>query len=130
MSVLNAPGGWGADGSVTFARTDGPDADLRVVLASPDTIDAMCAPLRTDGEYSCGRYGHAAINYLRWVTGAAAFPDMTTYRQYVVNHEVGHLLGHQHVGCPGAGQTAPIMMQQTISVATCVPNGWPFPDAA
>ncbi|MCL3859861.1 DUF3152 domain-containing protein [Actinotalea sp. K2] len=128
MEILNDPRGWGADGSVTFARTDGP-ADHRVVLASPQKVDELCAPLRTESLYSCGRNGHAALNHWRWVEGASEFDDLTVYRQYLVNHEVGHLLGHGHVECPGEGLPAPLMQQQSISVAPCTPNGWPFPDA-
>ena len=130
MSILNDPRSWGGDGSMSFARTDG-RAEIRVVLASPDKVDAMCYPLTTRGKYSCGRYGHAAINYARWVTGTAEYlelSDMTTYRQYVINHEVGHLLGRQHTRCPGAGERAPIMQQQTVEVGPCVANAWPFPD--
>lgn len=128
METLNDPRGWGGDGSISFARTDGA-AHIRVVLASPNKVDAMCAPLYTHGDYSCGRYGHAAINYTRWVQATDEFPDRTLYRRYVVNHEVGHLLGHQHGACPGAGQLAPIMQQQSIRVAPCTPNAWPFPGA-
>lgn len=128
MRTLNDPRGWGADGSVSFARTDG-EAQIRVVLASPDLVDAMCAPLDTAGKVSCGRNGHAALNHTRWVQATAEHTDRTVYREYLVNHEVGHLLGHPHVTCPGPGQVAPIMVQQTYAVAPCVPNGWPFPDA-
>src|SRR5690625_5171356 len=51
MDTLNDPRSWGHDGAVSFARTDA-DPDFRVVLASPDEVDAMCAPLRTVGLYS------------------------------------------------------------------------------
>lgn len=125
MATLNDPRGWGADGSLSFARTDEP-ADLRVVLASPDLTDAMCAPLLTRGQVSCGRGGHATINFRRWVEAIPDYGhDRRGYRQYVVNHEVGHLLGHPHEQCPGAGELAPIMQQQSYGVAPCVPNPWP-----
>ncbi|MGV8967465.1 MAG: DUF3152 domain-containing protein [Cellulomonas sp.] len=127
METLNDPRGWGAGGAMTFARTDG-DAELRVVLASPAMVDAMCAPLDTVGIYSCGVKGHAAINFLRWSGGAENFgADRTLYRQYVISHEVGHLLGYHHVTCPGPGQPAPIMQQQTGTRAPCLPSAFPHP---
>lgn len=131
IDTLNDPRGWGADGSVRFARTDGDDPDIRVVLATPATVDEMCAPLATNGSWSCGRYGHAALNADRWVFGADAWAegggDVTFYRQYLVNHEVGHLLGHPHEQCPVPGEPAPVMVQQSISLDGCAPNGWPHP---
>lgn len=129
MTTLNDPRGWGGDGSLSFARTDG-DADYRVVLASPDLVDEMCAPLATRGQVSCGRAGHAVINFRRWSQATSEFTDKTQYRQYVINHEVGHLLGHGHEYCGGSGQIAPLMQQQSYGVAPCIPNGWAFPDGA
>lgn len=126
MRTLNDPRGWGADGTLSFARVDG-RADLRVVLASPDEVDRLCAPLQTDGTVSCGRAGRAVLNYARWARATDEFPDRARYRQYVVNHEVGHLLGHPHEVCPGAGRPAPVMQQQTLRVAPCEPNPWPHP---
>ena len=41
MGVLNDPRGWGADGRVTFARTDGV-ADIRIIFASPTTAGTLC----------------------------------------------------------------------------------------
>ncbi|WP_245708629.1 DUF3152 domain-containing protein [Ruania alba] len=129
MTVLNDPRGWGHDGSVAFARTDG-DPDMRVVLASPDLTDELCAPLDTGGEYSCGREGHAVLNAVRWAQSTDSFlaeAGIGTYRQYLVTHEVGHLLGYPHEDCPGAGERAPVMQQQTITLDGCTPNGWVAP---
>ena len=38
--------------------------------------------------------------------------DPATYRILAVNHEVGHALGHGHVGCQSTGGLAPVMMTQ------------------
>jgi hypothetical protein len=43
------------------------------------------------------------------------------YRQYMVSHEMGHALGHNHVKCPGSGPV-PVMVQQTLGIGTCTPN--------
>lgn len=130
MDTLNDPRGWGADGSVRFSRTEG-EADIRVVLATAALVDDMCAPLATNGRWSCGRNGHAALNADRWVSGTTAWADgggsITDYRHYLVNHEVGHLLGFPHEDCPVQGEPAPIMVQQSISLDGCTPNGWPSP---
>lgn len=127
-TVLNDPKGWGAGGRMTFARTDGA-SDFRIVLASPQTSAAMCRPLRTRGTLSC-RQGNAAIlTVYRWAKGTADYgTNLTGYRQYLVNHEVGHYLGHhQHLPCPGPGRPAPVMMQQTKGLKGCTQNPWPNP---
>ena len=109
-------------------RVDSGAVDVRVVLASPRTTDRLCRPLDTAGIFSCGAGSTAVINRMRWHRGADAWSgDLAGYRQYVVNHEVGHTLGHGHVGCPGRGQLAPVMMQQTKGIGACRKSPWPFP---
>ncbi len=126
MATLNDPRSWGHGGTRTFARTDG-DADVEVVLTSPATAEKLCRPLVTRGTLSCSVGDRAILTNHRWRLGTEEFPDLGVYRQYVVNHEVGHVLGHGHAPCPGAGQPAPVMQQQTKQVAPCTPNAWPFP---
>ncbi|MBA3421503.1 MAG: DUF3152 domain-containing protein [Thermoleophilaceae bacterium] len=104
---------------------------FRVTLASPETTDELCAPLQTQGTYSCHQDGRAVLNAERWARGASAYGrDLTGYRHYMVNHEVGHALGQSHVPCLGAGVPAPVMMQQTKGVESCRPNPWPLEDGA
>jgi hypothetical protein len=127
LATLNDPRSWGHGGTLTFARTDDPKADIRVMLASPDTSERMCKPLQTHGTESCSIGNKAIITTYRWAKGTGEFASLAVYREYVVNHEVGHVLGHHHERCPGKGKLAPVMQQQTIKVAPCRPNGWPFP---
>lgn len=130
LATLNDPRGWSGPDGVTFSRTAADDASIRVVLASPGTTDRMCAPLETAGKWSCGNSvsGTAVLNFERWVVGATDFgEDLVTYRHYLVNHEVGHVLGHGHESCPSPGTVAPVMVQQSMSTEGCLPNGWPVP---
>lgn len=116
--ALGDEAGWAAAGH-RFVLVDG-DAEITVVLAKPKTVDRLCAPLVTGGSFSCGRKGRAVINARRWHDGASTYRgQLAAYRTYVVNHEVGHLLGFEHAACPGKGRRAPVMLQQTKSLAGC-----------
>jgi predicted Zn-dependent protease len=43
------------------------------------------------------------LNHYRWVDGHPdSLGDLTDYRHYVLNHEVGHILGLGHVDSPEA----------------------------
>lgn len=128
--TLADPRSWGAGGRMSFQRVDRGDYDFRVSLVSPGSMETFCPSVGTEGYTSC-RYGErAVINLARWETAVPGYAgDVETYRQYVINHEVGHALGHGHEQCPGEGELAPVMQQQTLGLDGCVKNPWPFPDA-
>ncbi|MCP2264978.1 Protein of unknown function (DUF3152) [Promicromonospora thailandica] len=129
LATLNDPRGWNAADGSTFAWTDTEDYDARVVLASPGTTDQLCLPLDTISELSCGIEGTAVLNFRRWATGSRAWDDIDRYRQYLVNHEVGHVIGHRHDLCAGEGEHATVMVQQTTTTSGCIPEPWPAPHA-
>src|SRR5690606_11342961 len=126
--ALGHPRGWTNDG-VAFQRTDdrGP-VDTVVRVAMPDTVDRLCAPLETTGQVSCRIGSYVVLNQLRWENGVDAYAgDIEGYRVVLVNHEVGHLIGHSHVPCPGEGWLAPVMMQLYYTgLQGCVANIWPY----
>jgi hypothetical protein len=126
LSVLNDERGWSGVYNITFARVADDSHDLRIVLASSATTDSLCYPARTAGLYSCRTGDRVVINLMRWESATDDYGgDLTTYRSYLINHEVGHFLGRGHEQCPGPGEPAPVMMQQTKTVGDCAPNGWP-----
>ena len=100
-----------------------------IIVATPARTDQLCRPLQTNGRFSCARNGWVAINSDRWFGATDSWPaDLETYRRYLINHEIGHyILGAGHATCPGAGQPAPVMMQQTKGLGGCVANGWVDP---
>ncbi|MGY1652066.1 DUF3152 domain-containing protein [Geodermatophilus sp. SYSU D01119] len=130
-ATLGDPRSWGSGGRMSFQRVDTTDVgsyDFRVSLVSPGSMERYCPGVGTGGYTSC-RYGErAVINLARWETAVPDYQgDIATYRQYVVNHEVGHALGNGHQPCPGPGQLAPVMQQQTLGLEGCTKNAWPFP---
>lgn len=126
LSILTDDRGWTSSDTVDFVRVDDDTYDFRLVLASPETTDSLCYPARTGGRYSCRNGERVIINLMRWTSGTDDYSDnLTTYRHYLLNHEVGHFLGKGHLRCQATGQLAPVMMQQTKGLGECLPNGWP-----
>jgi hypothetical protein len=129
--ILGAPQGWTHDPRNAFQLVSaGAPHDLTVKIATPKTADSLCwAGIHQDtgGEYNCEVPGGVVVNLKRWVKGSPTFTGpIHDYRALIINHEMGHFLGHGHVTCPGAGRPAPVMMQQIKGLHGCVPNAWPY----
>ncbi|MCT9080216.1 DUF3152 domain-containing protein [Streptomyces fulvoviolaceus] len=127
--ILADPRGWTADGTSGFQRVSGGTTDFVVRVATPGTVDKICGQhgLDTGGEYNCSVAQNVMVNLKRWELATTVYAkDVPSYRALIINHEVGHFLGHGHVGCPGAGKPAPAMMQQIKGMHGCVPNVWPY----
>lgn len=116
---LADPDGWVSE-SYSFVRSRTPSVVIH--LSSPTYLSKnQCH----DPSLSCAEMGgrHMYLNSKRWVEGASASKlPLDQYRQYMVSHEMGHILGHDHVQCPSPGAPAPIMLQQTKGIGHCVPN--------
>ncbi|MFF1440367.1 DUF3152 domain-containing protein [Streptomyces sp. NPDC058295] len=129
--ILGDRRGWTADGRSAFQRVSGGTTDFVVRVATPGTVDKICGEygLDTGGEVNCNVADNVMVNLKRWLLATPVYAkDVTAYRALIVNHEVGHFLGHGHVGCPGPGKPAPAMMQQIKGLDGCVPNVWPYDD--
>jgi hypothetical protein len=130
--ILGDPRGWIAGGDVRLQRVPAAAAsDFTVYLASPDTSERMCRAggLEAGGFSSCRLPGQLVINLDRWEDAVSDYgAPLETYRAYAVNHEVGHQLGYGHEACPGPGEAAPVMQQQTYGLKGCSANPWPYID--
>ena len=123
--TLTDPRGWQPIERVAFARTAGP-ASFELILASPTLVDRLCYPLDTIGQLSCRNGDKVILNARRWATAVPWYQGhLDLYRAYLVNHEVGHRLGHGHKTCPSPGAPAPVMVQQSKSLYGCTANPWP-----
>lgn len=133
--TLNDARSWAGHGAMSFTRASSDEqADFTVTLASPATVGKWCRKAgldTTEDNVSCDAYGtdRVMLNGYRWGRGAKTYgDDILNYRRMLVNHEVGHRIGHNHVGCPKDGARAPVMMQQTKTLTThghtCEPYPW------
>jgi hypothetical protein len=116
---LADPDGWVSEG-YTFVRSRTPDVVIH--LSSPEYLEKNGC---RDGQLSCAEMNgrHMYLNFFRWTQGASPSKlELEDYRQYMVSHEMGHILGRDHVDCPREGSPAPIMTQQTKGIGKCKPN--------
>ncbi|MGF6883524.1 hypothetical protein ABIA39_006928 [Nocardia sp. GAS34] len=147
-ATLANPKSWINDPRFGFRRIDSGVPDFRVSLTSRTTTESACGfEIPIDSSCYNSDLGRVVLSEVRWVRGALAFEgDIGSYRQYQINHEVGHAIGyHEHQPCASEGGLAPVMMQQTFGTRnddiaaldpqgvvpkdgkTCRFNPWPYP---
>lgn len=85
----------GRAGAIFEPSTDG-NCDFNIVLAQASTLltfSSVCSE-----QYSCRVGNNVIINDDRWNSGTDVWMsgggDLARYRTMVINHEVGHRLGH------------------------------------
>ncbi|MFD0367288.1 DUF3152 domain-containing protein [Streptomyces sp. NPDC059071] len=127
--ILAHPRGWAAHGRGRFQLVT-ENADFVIRIATPDTADRLCAAngMNTHGELNCETTTGVVVNLKRWMLGSPTFAGPAhEYRHLIINHEVGHEIGiRQHMGCPGPGRLAPVMMQQIKGLNGCRSNAYPY----
>ena len=120
--------GWIRAG-VQFVENEN-NPDFLIILSDTKHLDTTSG---CSGDLSCTTWNNEVIiNDLRWREGTEASRNagMETrdYQHMVVNHEVGHWLGHyaHETSCPNGGP-APIMLQQSTGLRGCDSfNVWPL----
>lgn len=131
--TLNDPRGWVRAGLKFVEVNSG--QDVNVILSDPASLGATPG---CGAELSCTTWANQVIiNDVRWREGteASRAGGMSTrdYQHMVVNHEMGHWLGHYaHIEWCTAengflGGPAPIMLQQSTGLRDCSGfNAWPL----
>jgi hypothetical protein len=132
-ATLGDPQSWIAGGTYRLQQVPRSGAaDFTIYLVTASTTNKMCAPLPTNSFTSCRQGSHVVLNLDRYMTSVSAYRNakvtLDIYRTYMINHEVGHALGHGHQLCPSTGAPAPVMEQQTLGLHGCTPNPWPYID--
>lgn len=127
--TLNDSRGWPRAGATFVYSADSSHCDFVVYLAQPSLMTTFSG--NCSDQYSCRVGNDVIVNEARWNGATAqmlqAGMSLDRYRNMVINHEVGHRLGHvdNEVTCPAPKTAAPLMQEQSIDLRGCAPNEWP-----
>lgn len=124
--TLNDNRGWARMGIVFKEVKEG--GNFNLVLSQAELMSSFSSGC--DANWSCRVGSSVIINDNRWSGATTAWNeaggDIRNYRHMVINHEVGHWLGHGHLNCSGANNPAAVMRQQSIDLQGCAFNPWPL----
>lgn len=128
--TLNDPRGWPRAGATFVYGEDSDKCDFVMYLAQASTVPSFSAGCSE--KYSCRAGNNVIVNEDRWDEATQQLLDaginIDAYRQMVINHEVGHRLGHldNEPSCTVSGSPAPLMQEQSMDLRGCKPNSWPL----
>jgi len=122
-STLHDPRGWTTQQNILFLMRRGQErSDIDFEMASSDEIGRRFG--RRFEKFSvchCGpRKCRIVINGDNWKGSTV------TYKKYIINHEIGHALGHEHRTMPSQATSRPchVMVVQTARRLNCRLNPW------
>lgn len=125
-SVLQDKRGWISHGYI-FEQIDKKyKSDIVIKIVPAKTVEKICS----FKGLSCADLDNNTIylNVNRWRRGSKYSKlNLYNYRIYLINHEIGHLLGRDHSECLKPNSKVPVMVQQTLGIGKCKPNPWPLP---
>lgn len=127
-AILDDPRGWSRLGVRFQQVADG--GNFTIVLAQASAVPSFGPPC--DTEFNCRVGKFVVVNETRWLQGTIPWNNsggsLPNYQHLIINHELGHWLGHDHPPCPAAAEAAPVMMQQSLDLGGCNFNAWPRDD--
>ena len=104
---------------------DKKNPNFLIILSKARTINNICG----FSNLSCADRSNNIIyiNYSRWLNGAKKSGlSLIDYRKYLINNEVGHILGLNHYKRK-KNKKVPIMYQSTLGIYDSLPNCYPLP---
>lgn len=118
LSVINDDRSWGPKWLPTESTAK---ADWTV------SMESNIGPLSLT--YMAVQPRHTSFNLKNWTLVPKPLQGLYSvkdYRTYVINHELGHVLGHDHASLSEPTLEAPIMIQQTKGLKGFSKNIWPL----
>lgn len=137
QNVLNDPRGWKKYGYsfVLDSDTKRKPNTIKITLSNVANLRKGCMSLSGLSCYNPNN-NNVYINIENWIgndKNAFGTARINEYREYVINHEVGHALGLDHMPPAQkkarAGKFASVMLQHSKGadwILPCLPNSWPL----
>jgi Protein of unknown function (DUF3152) len=118
---LHDPAGWMAKGYKFQLQKSKPDVTFILSKDRPDLQGLS---------FAHPKKGIVEVNATNWKQGVSkTHLSLYAYRQYVISHEMGHMLGYEHSNPHPHGQPVPVMHQQSrLGIEGFKPNNKVDPD--